>query len=216
MKSTEQIVAKFEQAAAGYAERVYTNLDYYIHRRFVISTTWGTPLRPGDSVLELGCGDGYLAQLFVEYGLKYQGMDISPKMVAAAERRLQKAGLKAALVVADFVRTPLVDDFDALVSFQTYDYVADPLSVLKSLRPHVRKKLIIDLNPRGRISLEQGVELLKNAGYRNVTWRPFLVPQRKKVPAGLLKTLMLCENVPMLPRIILRWKFLCLLKGETN
>jgi len=216
-KSINGIVDKFEQLAEGFADRVSANADFYYDRRFVISTGWGRLIQPGDSLLELGCGDGYLAQLFVQYGLKYRGVDISPKMVAAAERRFEKARLKGDFIIADFVRRPLSDSFDAIVSFQTFfEYVADPLTELKRLRRRVRKKVVMDLNPRGGISLEQGIELFKKAGFRNVAWRPFFIPQRKKLPITLLKTLVVCEKIPVLPKLLLIWKFLCLLKGETD
>jgi SAM-dependent methyltransferase len=216
-KSISDIVHKFERLADGFADRNAANTDFYYRRRFLISTAWGKGLKPGDSVLELGCGDGYLAQMFVRYGLIYRGVDVSPNMVAAAERRFRNAGLKGEFIVADLVRMPLSDSFDAVVSFQTFfEYMPDPLTELQRLRRSVRKKVVMDLNPRGGNSLERGLELFQKGGFRNVTWRPFFVPQRQKLPIGLLKTLVACENVPVLRKLLLNWKFLCLLKGEVD
>jgi len=67
------LVTKYDRLAEKFAEREYANLRFYMQRRLTIATTWGRPLEPGDSVLELGCGDGYLAQLFVQNGLHYSG-----------------------------------------------------------------------------------------------------------------------------------------------
>ena len=104
----QDVASKFDSLAEGFAENSYANLDFYMKRRLFTTTTWGKALSPGDSVMELGCGDGYLARLFVEHGLHYCGVDISPKMIAVAQRRLTDRGLEAKFVVADVSRMTLV------------------------------------------------------------------------------------------------------------
>jgi SAM-dependent methyltransferase len=215
---SEHLVKKYDLIADGFAERTYANLHSDMYRRFIIATTWGAPLPPGDSVLELGCGDGYLAQLFVRQGLRYRGVDISPKMVAMAEQRLREAGLKAEFIITDVSQTPLSEPFDVVVSFMGafFTYVTSPLAVLRRFRPYVRKKIILDLNPRGNISLGAAIEMLRKAGFRNIAWRPFFVPSEKKLPISMLKMLVICESIPVLRSFPLSWKFLCLLKGEAD
>lgn len=216
----EQLVKKYDRAATeGYAERAWANLRFDMHRRLAITTAWGTPLQPGDSVLELGCGDGYLAQLFVQHGLRYAGVDITPKMIALAEQRLQKAGLDANFMVADVSQLSLSQPFDAVISNMGgfFTYVSDPGAVLRRLRPSIRKKIILDVNAVGAISLDTAVSMLREAGFRNVTWRPFFIPRLRKLPVSILKTLVVCESIPILRSLSpLRRRFFVLLKGETG
>lgn len=210
------LVNKYDRIAEGFAERSWANLEFDMDRRFHISETWGKPLFAGDSVLELGCGDGYLARLFVERGLHYRGVDISPKMAAVAQERLRAVGLKAEFVATDIGQILLSEPVDAVVSYMGsfFSYIGDPLAVLKRFRPYIRKKVILDLNPRQN-DLRVAVEILKQAGFTNVAWRPFFVPKEKKLPSRVLKTLVACENIPLLRSVPLRWKSHVLLKGET-
>ena len=110
------LVTKYDQLAGGFAEHSYANLHFYMHRRFTIATTWGISIQPRDSVLELGCGDGYLAQLFVQHGLQYCGVDISSKMVTMAEQRLGESGLKARFMATDVDQMTFSEPFDAVES----------------------------------------------------------------------------------------------------
>jgi protein-L-isoaspartate O-methyltransferase len=57
------LVEKYDRLAQGFAEQSYTNLAFDMRRRVMVAIAWGMPLHAGDSVIELGCGDGYLAQL---------------------------------------------------------------------------------------------------------------------------------------------------------
>ena len=92
---------KYNDLAEGFAEQTWANLAFDMRRRLILATTWGKALYVGDSVVEFGCGDGYLAQLFVHEGFHYRGLDISPKMVAEAERRLAAAELTASFLAVD-------------------------------------------------------------------------------------------------------------------
>jgi ubiquinone/menaquinone biosynthesis C-methylase UbiE len=54
--------------------------------------------RPGEHVLELGCGPGALAPHVVAAGARYTGVDLSHKLIAAARRH---HGHRGRFVVGD-------------------------------------------------------------------------------------------------------------------
>ncbi len=52
-------------------------------------------VKPGETLYDLGCGDGVILVEAVEkYKVKAIGVEISPKLVARAQERLERAGLQ--------------------------------------------------------------------------------------------------------------------------
>jgi ubiquinone/menaquinone biosynthesis C-methylase UbiE len=97
---------------------------------------------PGERIAELGCGAGLLlrevALAVGEAGLAF-GMDLSEDQVRAA--RAQGAELKQLDVrVGDLRAIPAADgDFDAVVSMQVLEYVADTRAALSEIARVTRR-----------------------------------------------------------------------------
>src|SRR6266702_1928633 len=71
---------------------------YYRHRlaypdRLIERVANLMSLKPGDAVLDLGCGTGMLAVAFARLGMAVTAMDPEPEMLAAAERAADAAGV---------------------------------------------------------------------------------------------------------------------------
>lgn len=85
-----------------------------------------------DSVADIGCGTGSLLALFREAGLKIAGVDISPKMVDLARKRL---GEDADLSVADSEHLPWGDEsFSLVVCVGSFHHYPAPLQALSEMR----------------------------------------------------------------------------------
>jgi len=83
----------------------------------------------GSKILDLGCGDGNVSQLFLEKG-KVVGIDISKEALKKAERR----GIKTKLHDLNRLPLPFGDkSFDVVVLTDTLEHLFDPLGVLKEV-----------------------------------------------------------------------------------
>src|SRR4051812_36345297 len=149
-----------------------------MRRRAALVREWGTVLRPGDRVLELGCGDGALSCLLASEGFDVTGVDISPGMIEEAKSRAVRESSPARFEVADSDTLKAREPFDAVVSFMSafFTYTENPSEFLSRVAPLVRKKMIVDWNFRSPCAIEEAAGALEQAGLCDVEWRPWLVP----------------------------------------
>lgn len=69
-------------------------------------------LKPGETLYDLGCGDGRILIAAAEkYKVKAVGVEISPKLVAEAKANIESAGLtdQASVIRGDLLETDLSD-----------------------------------------------------------------------------------------------------------
>jgi SAM-dependent methyltransferase len=119
----------YDLLAEAYAARVETKAHNAFYDRPAMFAL--LPLVAGKCVLDAGCGPGIYAEWLVNHGAEVVGLDVSPKMVELARRRLQE---KARVIQADLGQ-PLdfleSNSFDLIVSALALDYVRDWNGVFK-------------------------------------------------------------------------------------
>jgi len=98
--------------------------------------------QPGERILDLGCGDGFLTRRIAESGATVVGVDSSPQMVAAAKEQ----GIDARCLSADSL--PFDQEFDAVFSNAALHWMSDQDAVLRGVRRA--------LKPGGRFVAECG------------------------------------------------------------
>lgn len=111
----------YECMAEAYAARVDTKPhNAFYDRPAVISLL---PPVMGKRVLDAGCGPGVYSEWLVDHGAEVVGVDVSPKMVELANRRLNG---RAKIIQAD-LNEPLAfieaSSFDVIVSALALDYI---------------------------------------------------------------------------------------------
>jgi trans-aconitate methyltransferase len=100
--------------------------------------------RPGERVLDVGCGEGTLTRMIMERGATVLGVDSSPEMIAAAGAK----GVDALLLAAENMR--FLAEFDAAFSNATLHWVLQ--------KEQAAYAIFRALKPSGRFAGEMGGE----------------------------------------------------------
>lgn len=209
---------KFTALARGWSEKEYADPSVFMERRAAMIRHWGTPLGPGDRVLELGCGDGTLSCLLARQGFEVTGVDISRGMVEEAKRRADREGVTARFEVADSDLFEAAERYDCVVSFMGafFTYLENPAQFIAAILPSVNKKVILDWNFRSPCTFMEAAQTLRRAGLRQVQWRPWFIPQtvQRARDYRLRRWVEERPNLALLLLALKRWHYTIYLKGD--
>jgi arsenite methyltransferase len=129
---------EFDESTARQLEVVYRSRDV-LRRRQLVRDALGAA--PGEHVLDVGCGPGfYVAELLEQVGSggEVVGVDNSPSMLAVAAHRSEGHD-NVAFHEAEATSLPVEDgSFDALLSVQVLEYVADVPMALAEMHRALR------------------------------------------------------------------------------
>jgi ubiquinone/menaquinone biosynthesis C-methylase UbiE len=89
----------------------------------------------GKRVLEVGCGRGVGLEILLSLGAEHvTGFDLDPKMIALAQKRLEKYGERARVFVGDAEAMDLPDaGFDAVVDYGVIHHIPQWQKALKEI-----------------------------------------------------------------------------------
>lgn len=144
-------------------------------------------ITPGKSVADIGAGSGWFtvraARRIGPTGIVY-AVDINPEAIHYIEGRVHKESLANVKTILSKSDDPLLpaEAVDSVLVLKTYHEIADPIQLLKNLRPALKPGArlgIIDRKGNGTdhgISDKVVVEEAAKAGYRLVHTYDFVKP----------------------------------------
>ena len=194
---------QYARKAEGWTDAEYADARAYLDHRAELIATLGAPLRAGDEVLDLACGDGGLGEHLLARALAYTGIDAEPAMVDAARRRL---GDRATIGVGDLNSFVPERPVAATTVFRAIYYAHDRAAFFARASRFTERKLVLDLNPR-QYAVDLVVAELEEAGFGRVVLRPFFVPQTQRLPGPAVALAKAAERTGPLARLALRARF---------
>ena len=190
---------KYDRIAEGFSEREYADPAGYSERRATVIVESAPGLLPGQSVLDLCCADGIMAQPLVRRGLRYEGVDLSERMIDVA--RARNPGLP--FVVSRCEEYEPDEPVDAVVCLRSFYQPPDRLAFFRRVAGYTRGKFVFDVLPRD-FDTEPIVRDLREAGFSTVELRPFFMPQRRRLPRVALPVVVGLEQSGPVARLALR------------
>jgi SAM-dependent methyltransferase len=193
---------KYAAQAARWSRDAYADPVAYLSHRGDLVLSLGPPLRPGDTLLDLACGDGGFADYLP--GIRYLGADASEEMVAAAK----KEGRDVTLADLNDFEPP--EPVAATTCFRAIYYARDRAAFFRRVASYTERKFVFDLNPR-QYRVEDVRADLRAAGFDELTLRPFFSPQRRSLRPFVVGLLHGLEHSGPIARALLavRFSYLC-------
>jgi 2-polyprenyl-3-methyl-5-hydroxy-6-metoxy-1,4-benzoquinol methylase len=91
-------------------------------------------LQVGSSLVELGCGSGWMTRLAARQGVHAEGYDISPEMIEIARQEAEREGLDLRFEAGDYEQLDLGRRFDSCLLYDALHHSGRPELVLTAAR----------------------------------------------------------------------------------
>lgn len=107
-------------------------------------------ITPGTRVLDVGCGVGRWSSLLAQRGASVTGMDLSPTMIAEAQRRAAAKGVASncRFLVQDLAQLDAGESFDLILGVTVLQHILDPAALRSAVQ-----RMADHLTPGGRMVL---------------------------------------------------------------
>lgn len=124
-----------------YRSENYFRYSNWLYEPYVSSLIAFCGLKTGDSVLDVGCGQGFFSYMFGKHGMRVHGIDTSEAGIRTAGRLYGHLGIEFSVLDAQTANFPRPFDCVFIRSCSLYNSHTFPLerSVTDSLLRHVKR-----------------------------------------------------------------------------
>ena len=133
--------------------------------------------RPGDHILEIGCGWGGFAEEAARRGCRVTGVTLSREQLAFARNRIRKAGLDGLVTLEFRDYRDIAEEYDHIVSIEMFEAVGE------RYWPLYFEKIGACLRPGGKAALQ--IITIDGSAYQYYRRRTDFI-QRYIFPGGML------------------------------
>jgi len=153
------------------------DLDAFRHFCDFANIAVALALPAGSTILDVGCGSGWLSEYFARLGYTVKGIDISPELIEMSRERVARipypvdpeTTMRCEFEVHDIERAPLDEQFDCVICYDSLHHFEDERAVIEHLAKATRYggSLFIlegDRPPAGSASEAELIEVMRKFG----------------------------------------------------
>ena len=183
-------------------------------------------VRPGTRVLDVGCGVGRWSRLLAAKGAQVTGVDLSPTMIAQAQRRAAEEGVaeRCRFRVQDLSQLDAGGQFDVVLGVTVLQHILDTdllRAALQRMTAHLApggRMILLEAAPTGSVERcdstvfqarprdaylglfrDCGLELRALTGVDPVPLRTWLLPHLRRLPRKVSMSLLVLTTALSLP-----------------
>jgi 2-polyprenyl-3-methyl-5-hydroxy-6-metoxy-1,4-benzoquinol methylase len=111
-------------------------------------------IKPNSEVLDLGCSKGYLASQIKEKGCTVTGIDNNREDLLSAKKECTKT------LLMDISKEKIKGKYDIIILGDIIEHLADPLSLLKSLKTNLKAKGYLLISVPNGVNIYARIKIL--------------------------------------------------------
>lgn len=136
-------------------------------------------VKAGDRVLDLGCGNGRMAEIFADSQIEYLGIDNSAELIKIAKQRFADKSW-VSFDVGDALSFDRSNQFDLVLMIAVLHHVPT-----KELRLKVLRNIYNALKPGGRLVISNWNLWQSDGGKKKFRYFEYLFNYREKISRGV-------------------------------